>query len=158
MSRAIVISQSLRFPQAEILAATMEQQPIYIVTGEGLASDAAFGEGVSLVPLPTSTAQQTRVQSAVESVRRSLRKDSPIAHRALKWLRSADWRLRHIDRLGRALSRRASGPVEPDMRVMEALEAVHATDPLESVVVMDLFDLHAVLEFASRTGVPVTVR
>ena len=76
-----------------------------------------------------------------------------------RWLRSAEWRLRYLDRvLALVESRRAEEWDVDNAELIEALESALPEEREAEIVVFDLFDLPTVLSFARPRAIRVIVR
>ena len=110
--------------------------------------------------LPTGRLFAGRLTQAVINWARS---GSTLGIRVERWIRAILWRLRYLDRfavlfLGR---RRSRAPADIRLRnspVLDELRSIQEDDPIESIIVFDLFDLPACLEFAEEHDIEVLVR
>lgn len=76
-------------------------------------------------------------------------------------MRSAQWRMRHVDRLAsvkRLKTSQARNIAEMQAAIRRELEALHSISPISRIVVFDVFDLSTALAFGRANDIPVEVR
>lgn len=166
MRRIAIVSQPMRATQCRdfLREETADQ---VILTRDArlfadLGSDSATGVVVVDSPFrvpPTERLLRSRVLKRLLSSRRSTTTWARWVERTIKRIA---WRFRYLDRL--ATVRRSRKPQRFDSSSLAAspllarLEEQQSIQPIQQLVVFDLFDLPVAVQFGRRHGVEVLVR
>jgi len=104
-----------------------------------------------------SASPRTAASHFGERAKSYMRSGSPLAAALNRWLRSAQWRLRYVDRIQTIVkSIRASHEMDSD-GLIELLQQLGAGDDANEIVIFDLFDLPAVRRLGSDTHIEVRI-
>lgn len=119
----------------------------------------ALPPGTELMALAGPSAHPAVSARIVGRAEHWVKGGSALGARASRWLRSAEWRLRYVDRL-KSLFESGKGPDSTfdQVDVSEALRELESSHVIEQIVVFDLFDLPPALAFAATRDLPVKVR
>lgn len=162
MTVVAVLSQPLRQKEAAIYLQSRTAVRRVVVTRylsalemSEFPSDTDF---LSWSPAPKPP-PSSRVASGLSRLKRWVRSGSSLGLRIDRWMRSAEWRLRYLDRaLAVVESRNVSRWDFRNPALVETLESQASTNDDCEVAVFDLFDLPAVLTFARDRECRVTVQ
>lgn len=164
VSLVLLLHQPMRLPMAITYARSREDADLVILTTERAdLLDSSLPPHTQVLtfddlesPMPASNQSVGHIVSRVE---RWAKGGSASGSRLNRWLRSADWRLRHVNRF-RALIANRNRP-DPDAHyaaLQRALRAVGERQAIDGIVVFDLLDLSPALDYADLHGVVVRVR
>lgn len=162
MTFVIVISQPLRSPQAIQYAAGLpeDERKVVLTADPASIEQDSLPAGTEILPAapPMRAAPSARVVAGVVGrARRWANGGSYLGSRLTRWIRSAEWRLRYMDRLRTLLDLRRRGGAGADKLIVETLAAIDDGD-MEEIAVFDLMDLPAVVEFVGPSSIRIVVR
>ena len=164
MTVVVAMTQPLRVQQAATFLSSLpvEGRKVLLTGNPTLISEDDLPEGTdirasapSLGPRPSARALST---NAATRAAQWTKGGSRLGVRVDRWFRSAEWRLRYVDRVFTVIEsgRRRRSPFNNDLMV-EELMTIAAAEGLDQIAVFDLFDLPAVMSVSRAMGCEVVI-
>jgi len=162
MTVVVVLSQPLRQKEAATYLRTRDDAKKVVVTRFLNALDMhEFPEDTTFRSWSTGPKPppSTRAVVGLGRLKRWIRSGSGFGLWVDRWARSADWRLRYLDRLFAVLESGRGSRWDLQNRSLAEVLGREVTDNVETeIAVFDLFDLPAVVSFADAHPCTVLVR
>ena len=162
MTVILLMRQPLRLPQALTYLERLpdDTKPILLTAAPSSALPGVAEYVDVRNPSPQHRSRPSTVSHSLRARAGSWTKSgSGLGMRVAKWVRSAEWKMRYVDRLFAILE---SGGERQDnalsQRLVEELDLISAATPVDEVAVFDLFDLPAALKASDKLGCPIVVR
>jgi len=162
MTVVVVLSQPLRQSEAATYLRTRDDAKKVVVTRFLNALDThEFPEDTTFRSWSTSPKPPPSARAVVGlgRLKRWIRSGSGLGLWVDRWARSADWRLRYLDRVFAALESGRGSRWDLQNRSLAEILGREITDDVETeIAVFDLFDLPAVVSFSDAHPCTVLVR
>lgn len=160
MTVAVVLSQVLRQNEAATYLRSYQSDRKLVITRYVDALDASVFpadiEVVSWAPSPKPP-PSSRLTITVSRLKRWIRSGSGAGRHIERWARSAEWRLRYLDRVVAMLESRKASTWDLENPALVALLEAELAPSDDEIVVFDLFDLPAVLRYSREKSCRVTL-